>query len=77
VFLSLAMTAFVYARRFARPYGLTAGTLVIVLFLGSGVLVGLSFAGTWSAAPAGLLESLSLYLGLAWLVTVATHLIRA
>ncbi|GAA3265509.1 DUF998 domain-containing protein [Dactylosporangium vinaceum] len=77
VFLSLAMTAFIYARRFARPYGVAAGTLIVALFLGASVMLGLSFAGTWSDAPAGLLESLSLYLGLAWLVALAAHLLRA
>jgi hypothetical membrane protein len=76
VFLSLAMTAFVYARRFARPYGVAAGTLILALFVGAGVLLSLSFAGVWSSAPAGLLESLSLYLGLAWLVALAAHLLR-
>jgi hypothetical membrane protein len=77
VFLSLAMTAFVYARRFARPYGIAAGILIIALFMGAGVLVSLSYAGVWSSAPAGLLESLSVYIGLAWLVALATHLLRS
>ena len=55
VFLSLAMTAFVYARRFARPYGVAVGTLIIALFAGASVLLSLSFAGVWNSAPAGLL----------------------
>jgi hypothetical protein len=76
VFLSLAMTAFVYARRFARPYGIALGTLIIALFVGASVFLSLSFAGVWNSAPAGLLESLSIYLGLAWLVALAIHLLR-
>lgn len=77
VFLALALTAFTYARRFARPYGIAAGVAVIVLFLGAGTLVGLDYAGVWTPAPAGLLQRLSLFTGLAWLVKLAHHALTA
>ncbi|MGS2616692.1 DUF998 domain-containing protein [Micromonospora sp. LZ34] len=73
VFLALATTAFVYARRFARPYGIAVGVAVVVLFLGAGTLVGLDYAGVLTPAPAGLLQRLSILAGLAWLVVLAHH----
>ena len=77
LFLALTLTAFVYARRVARPYGVAVGTLIIALFfVGTNVLVALSYAGVWPGAPAGLLESLSAYLGFTWIITLAIHTLR-
>jgi Protein of unknown function (DUF998) len=77
MFLGLTLTAFVYARRVARPYGMTVGVLIIALFfVGTNAMVTLSYAGAWPSAPAGLLESASAYLGLGWIATLAVHLLR-
>ena len=76
VFLALAMTAFTFARRVARPYGIAAGVLITTSFAGAGVLTSLDYAGVWSSAPAGLLESLAIHTGLAWLAALAIHTLR-
>lgn len=71
------MTAFVYARRFNRRTGTAVGVVVIALFLGASTLVSLDYAHVWTSAPAGLLESCSLYCGLAWLGIVARQALAA
>ncbi|WP_433219341.1 DUF998 domain-containing protein [Dactylosporangium sp. CS-047395] len=76
VFVSLSVTAFVYARRVARGWAVAAGILVALCFLVTDVLVTLAYSGTWPDAPAGLFESAALYIGLAWLTTLAIRTLR-
>jgi hypothetical protein len=76
VFIGLTVTAFVYARRVARPWAVTAGTLTALCFLITDALLTLAYTGTWRTAPAGLFESAAIYTGFAWLVTLATHALR-
>lgn len=76
VFVGLTATAFIYARRLARPWAITAGILTALCFLITDVLVTLVYAGTWTTAPAGLFESLAIYTGFAWLVTLAANASR-
>jgi hypothetical protein len=73
LFLGLTMTAFTFARSVARSYGIAAGLLIATSFVGASVLTSLDYAGVWNSAPAGLLESLAIYTGLAWLATLAIH----
>ncbi|WP_433060610.1 DUF998 domain-containing protein [Dactylosporangium sp. CS-033363] len=77
VFVGLTVTAFVYARRVARGWAIAAGVLTALCFLVTDVLVALAYSGTWRTAPAGLFESAALYIGLAWLVTLAIHTLRS
>ena len=76
VFLALTMTAFTFARSVARPYGIAAGLLIATSFVGASVLTSLDYAGVWDSPPAGLLESVAIYTGLAWLATLAVHTLR-
>jgi len=51
-------------RRFALPVATAA--VVVLAFVGCGVLAALDFSGTWPEAPSGLLERVALYPGVAF-----------
>ncbi|MFC4529874.1 DUF998 domain-containing protein [Sphaerisporangium dianthi] len=70
-FFSLAGAALVYARRFAKAYCIASGTLVVLFWVVAGVLAGLDYGGTWSPAPSGLAERLSILTGYVWMVWLA------
>lgn len=53
-----------------------SGVALVAFFVAANVLLVLGYAGVWPSPPAGLTENLAIYVGLAWLVTVAVKVAR-
>jgi hypothetical protein len=84
-FFSLAVAAFVFARRyFAEPgtrnwarYSLGTGILLLGFFIGSAVVGALDESNVIHNAPTGILQRISIVTGWLWLSLVALRELRA